>query len=325
MAARRLLLASGPLVLALAAPAGAAAHLRSGTVAVDYRATVVGPLAARGAPVEFRIYQSDRALGLTVRDGHGVVVLGYLGEPFLRVDARGVAVNTTSPTAAVSGLLARVPRDARNGWLVWSRHPSVVWHDPRLQGLPPGVPRARWRVPVIVDHRRTAVAGFIWRRRRPSIWSWLAAVCGTAAVAVALGARVAAARLERICVGLALLSVGAALLAVAGFALGAYASPGTWLAGANETAFALVGIGVLLRGPRRFRAAAAAGLGLLGLAVGLSLGSIYLHAIVLSVLPAQLVRGAVGVAIGAGLAASILGIVAHERLGEPLFRPLAIP
>lgn|GEM_PF-1856965 len=324
MVARRLLLASGPVVLALVAPAGAAAHLRSGTLAVDYHATVVGPFAARGAPVDVRVYQSDRALDLVVRGDHRVVVLGYLGEAFLRIGRGGVLVNAASPTAAVSGLLARVTRGARTGWLVWSRRPSVVWHDPRLQGLPPGVERARWHVPLIVDGRRTTVSGFIRRRPRPPLWWWLGTVCAAAAAAVGAGSRLGGARLEGASVGLGVLSAGAALLAVAGFALGAYASPGTWLAGANEAAFALVGIGVLLWGPRRFRSAAGAGLGILGLAVGLSLGSIYLHAIVLSVLPGQLVRGAVGLAVGSGLAASVLGIVAHERLGEPLFRPLAV-
>ncbi len=87
----------------LAAPA-AHAHIRSGVVAVDYRASVYPLNVAEPSSIRARIYESDRALGLTVRSGHTVVVLGYLGEPFLRIGSGGVAVNTSSPTAGAVGL-----------------------------------------------------------------------------------------------------------------------------------------------------------------------------------------------------------------------------
>ncbi len=58
----------------LAAPA-AHAHIRSGVVAVDYRASVYPLNAAEPSSIRARIYESDRALGLTVRSGHTVVVL----------------------------------------------------------------------------------------------------------------------------------------------------------------------------------------------------------------------------------------------------------
>jgi len=59
-------------LVALAAPAGADAHLRSGVVAVDYRASVVSP----NPSVKARVYQSDRALGVTAEPGNTVVILG---------------------------------------------------------------------------------------------------------------------------------------------------------------------------------------------------------------------------------------------------------
>ncbi|HET8605889.1 MAG TPA: hypothetical protein VFL66_02560 [Gaiellaceae bacterium] len=61
----------------------------------------------RSAAFSVRVLPSDRALALSVRPGHSVVVLGYLGEPFLRVDRRGVAVNAASPTAVLPGAAAR--------------------------------------------------------------------------------------------------------------------------------------------------------------------------------------------------------------------------
>ena len=45
--------------------------------------------------VTARVYAGDQALGLTVRTGHTVVVLGYLGEPFVRIDAAGVCGKTS--------------------------------------------------------------------------------------------------------------------------------------------------------------------------------------------------------------------------------------
>src|SRR5262245_42322123 len=94
-------------LVALLAPSPATAPVRSGRVATDYGARVL-PLSGRaGAALRARIYQSDRALRLAVRDGHSVVVLGYLDEPFLRLDSAGWAANAASPTAAAAKLLKR--------------------------------------------------------------------------------------------------------------------------------------------------------------------------------------------------------------------------
>ena len=88
------MLAVAAVVLAFAVtPATASAHLRSGTVAVDYLAGVISPNAPAYAAV---IYQSDHGLSLTIKPGHTVTVLGYLGEPAFRLDRAGLSVK--SPT-----------------------------------------------------------------------------------------------------------------------------------------------------------------------------------------------------------------------------------
>src|SRR5205085_1500674 len=91
------------------------------------------------------------------------------------------------------------------------------------------------------------------------------------------------------------------------FALDAYASPGTWIAGADELIFLAVGLWVLRRGPDHLHVAAAIGLGLLGLAIGISKGAIFLHPIVLAVLPGTMMRLVVVAAVGAGLVGGALG------------------
>ena len=103
-------------VSALAAPTTASAHLRTGVVAVDYRASVFPPRAPLRRALAARVYKSDQALGLSVRPGHMVLVLGYTGEPFLRINGAGVAVNASSPTAAAAGLLKQSDPVRVRGW-----------------------------------------------------------------------------------------------------------------------------------------------------------------------------------------------------------------
>src|SRR5439155_9066428 len=134
------------------APPGAQAHVRSGVVAVSYRATVVTRPPAISATVD----RSDLALRIGVPAGHAVVVGGYLGEPFARIDARGVAVNAASPTAAATGLAKR-----GHGWRRVSRGRTLTWHDARVRGLPAGVDHGNWAVPVTVDGRRSRLTGLI--------------------------------------------------------------------------------------------------------------------------------------------------------------------
>jgi len=101
--ARALRLTAATVVLAsLAAPSVSSAHLRSGTVAVDYKASVLTP---SGGAYKAQIFQSDRALSLMVRRGHDVIVLGYLSEPMLRLDGAGLSINAASPTAVAEKLV----------------------------------------------------------------------------------------------------------------------------------------------------------------------------------------------------------------------------
>ena len=73
--------------------------------AARWPSTTAPASASPNAVLAVSVYQSDLGLHLSVRRGHSVLVLGYLGEQFLRIDPAGVAVNAASPTAAASGLL----------------------------------------------------------------------------------------------------------------------------------------------------------------------------------------------------------------------------
>ena len=285
-----LLLVSAPFGLALAAPSSASAHLRTATVAVAVAARVT----SSPAPVHARVYLSDRALHVSVAPGHTLVVLGYLGEAFARVGARGATVDRASPTAQSANAVV----DGR----------SLTWHDDRLQRLSPGGQPVSWRVPVVVDGRRTAIVGVVWRPRPPTWWPWLVAA---GLLAAAAGVR----RRTRVAtsVSLGLASAACALASGAGFAFGAYASPGTWIALLDELAFALAGVGVLAWGPRHIRPAVGGCLGLLGLAVALVQVPVFLHPVVLSALPADVTRALATAAVGAGAGAAFAAAAHYAR------------
>src|SRR5439155_909761 len=77
-------------------------------------------------------------------------------------DPSGVTVLRT-PTAA-SLLLTPGHRSGR----------SFVWHDARVRGLPAGIDRGRWTIPLLVDGRRARLAGELLRVDAPPVWPWLA-------------------------------------------------------------------------------------------------------------------------------------------------------
>ena len=194
----------------------------------------------------------------------------------------------------------------------------MVWHDARTQTLPPGVREGRWRVPLIVDGKRVRLEGELQRYPAPLLWPWLAALAAILAVGLAPVLLAHRASAERVAIGAAVVATGATIVLITAFALDAYASPGTWIEAVDSLALLAVGVWVLLRGPERFHVAAAIGMGLVGLAVGLLEGAVFFHPIVLAVVPATAVRLSAILAIGAGIDAATLGVVSYSSGGWPM-------
>jgi len=260
-------------------------------------------------PFSVAVAQDSRVLRLTVEKGHSVTVLGYLAEPLLRIDGRGVAVNASSPTAAAAELVSR--HDVHAGWERRSGA-TAVWRDPRLQRLPAGMEHARWAIPLLVDGRRTQIVGELQRVARPALWPWLLLV--TALVAggsfFALGRKEQ--RLRSGCALLGVVATNAAIVTAAGFAFEAHAT-GSRVAAVYLLSFAVGGAGVAHWGPRELRVAVTAWLGLVGLTAGLAYTEEFLHGVVLSVLPVTVSRVAAALAVGSGAAACLLGGLFYER------------
>jgi len=295
-----------------AAPAGA--HLRSGTVAVDYLASLVHP---HTNAYSAQIFQSDRALSITVRPGDSLVLLGYLGEPVFRLDVAGLWVNTASPTAAALRLVKKSEHGSSSAptWVEQPGRDSVIWPDARSQGLPPGTSRGPWSVPLIVDGRPARLEGELRRFPAPPLGLWLgvlAFILGAGALPIALGRRDLAGPAS---VWLGAVAACACCVVLVAFALDAYASPGTWIEAVDAIAFIGVGAWALWRAPEQWHFAGAIGLGLVALAVGLLEGAVFLHPVVLAVLPGTATRLADILAVGAGVLAAVFGGLVYVEQG----------
>ena len=248
-------------------------------------------------PLSAHVYLGDRAVRLTVRPGHTVTVLGYANEPFLRIDRSGAAV-LKSPTAATLGISG--PRSSAK---------TFVWHDARVRGLPPGIDRGRWAIPLIVDGKQAHLTGELFRIPRPSSWPWLALgvpfVAATALLLLLRRPRV----LEGAAIALGALAATGGIATAATFAFASNASSARWVEAGNEIVFALVGVAVLVRGSRDARVTAAGALGLLGLVVALSKFPVFLHGVVLSALPDTAARVEVALTGWVSAAATAVGLV----------------
>jgi hypothetical protein len=259
----------------LGAPATTQAHIRSGVVATDYRATVRPVPRDEAAAVSVRIYRGDRAIGLTVAPGHLVSVLGPSGTRIEKVDERD-----------------------RSG----SRR--VVWHDPRLRQLPSGVEQARWQIPLIIDGSRTRIDGSLWRLPAPEPWPWLLAGLPFL-LATGWALRGSRRRLPDAAVAFAGVAAFATLTLSVGFAASRSASVGRMLEGLDEIVFGAVAVYFLARHAPEQRMLAAVALGFLALfAGGLKFAALD-HALVLSALPPAVARAVVALALWSGIAAIV--------------------
>ena len=91
------------VAVVMVAPAVASAHT-GGPISTDFEARIAG-LRPPVPGVRAHVLEGDLKLQLTVPGPHVVVVLGLLGEPFLRFSAAGVQANAASPTAWNSGVV----------------------------------------------------------------------------------------------------------------------------------------------------------------------------------------------------------------------------
>jgi ABC-type multidrug transport system fused ATPase/permease subunit len=199
--------------LTVVPPAGA--HLKSGVPSTDFEARIAGfrpGVSGLGA----RALDGDQRLELRVAPPHVVVVLGLLGEPFLRFSPGGVEANLASPTTTSMGVVAAADAVSSSGVRRRrvSRGHTFAWHEHRLRPL--GVVRthdaggravASFSIPLLVDGRRAALTGAEWHASRPRAWPWLLAGALLVGAATLVARRASARTRRRLAFGLLPLTV----------------------------------------------------------------------------------------------------------------------
>jgi hypothetical protein len=299
-----------PLVVActLAAPAGASAHARNATVALDYR-LVLAPTSLPGVSVG--VLDGDRDLRVRVHDAT-LVVLGDLGEPMLRITPAGAWANRASTTAVAEKLTG-----GGHGWHKVGSGSEFVWHEHRLSPPPYEAattgPAPRFTIPAELAGHRVTIDGTFVRVDRPSPWPWLAGVAALVC-AVALVLRVRPRLRAPAATALGVAAGAAALTAFVSFTT-ADATTGrvAWGQIAVAAAFgaALAVAFVRLHGVRRSHLAGVVGAGAAALSLG-SLG-VFRHGVVVSSLPAAGARAFCALALAAGVAALCTSLTVREQ------------
>ena len=176
--------AAAVATLVVAPPADA--HTVSGVKPTNYKSRVllIRP-AARG--VTFRVLELGRRVELRNRTDVDVVVLGYYGEPYLRVGPRGGFENRRARTAAdnrtttKNAAVAPAPA-ADSGPPSWRRvgeAPVVRWRDQRTRYEGAAESRAtgpagRWTIELQQGGKPIVVSGLITYEPPPSAWVWVA-------------------------------------------------------------------------------------------------------------------------------------------------------
>lgn len=186
-----LILAAAVYLLVAALPAPASAHGR-GSDATNYVSTLRSAPEAPG--VTFEVYGNDEYLSVTNNSDTELTVLGYEGEPYLRVGPDGVFENVRSEAAYLNDdrfQRVEVPETADNDadpeWVRVGDGPTWLWHDHRAHWMspvpPPNVqadPGAEhvvfdeWSVPVLIGDQAAEVTGDLRWVPGTSPWPWLA-------------------------------------------------------------------------------------------------------------------------------------------------------
>jgi hypothetical protein len=176
-------------LFALINPVPAAAHIvGTGGSPTNYRTTVT---AIRPAvpTVAVTVGIGGKWVRVTNQGAAEIMILGYRGEPFLRLSQNRVQINELSGTAAETGQTPGNPPSADLAagprWVQPRDGDSATWTDARID--PPERASGSWELPLVVDGQQVTVLGTRELIPPPSPWPWVAALGLLAAAVAAIG------------------------------------------------------------------------------------------------------------------------------------------
>ncbi|MGH3694605.1 MAG: hypothetical protein ACRDRX_11580 [Pseudonocardiaceae bacterium] len=180
------------VLLALSNPIPAAAHVvGTGGSPTNYQTAVTGIRPAVPA-VAATVGLGGQWVRITNQGAATIVILGYRGEPFLRLFHNQVEVNQLSSTAAQTGLIPVEPAPGspttEPRWVRSSEAGSVTWTDARV--APPRQSQQAsqsWELPLVVDGQQVSVVGTRELVPPPSPWPWLVVLVLLTAAVAAIG------------------------------------------------------------------------------------------------------------------------------------------
>jgi hypothetical protein len=179
-------------LFALINPVPAAAHIAGGGGSPSNSRTVVTAIRPAIPTMGVTVGIGGQWVRVTNRGAAEIMVLGYRGEPFLRLSQNRVQVNELSPTAAGTGQTQSTPAPGDPAieprWVQLREGDSATWTDARIDA-PVGAAQASesWQFPLIVDGQQVTVLGTRERIPPPSPWPWVGALVLLAAAVAALG------------------------------------------------------------------------------------------------------------------------------------------
>jgi hypothetical protein len=167
--------------------------------------------------VQVTVINRDDRLLLQNTSGREVVVEGYSGEPYARIDGDGtVSVNTDSQAYYLNRerdgtVSAPAGADSKGEprWKELARSGRFEWHDHRMHWMSSSDPEVvkdksvrtkvfDWQVPLTVGGRRGAIAGRLFWTPTPSSSLPVGAILAFAAVVIVLCVAVAIVRRRRV-------------------------------------------------------------------------------------------------------------------------------
>jgi len=179
-------------VFAMINPAPAAAHIAgTGASPSNYR-TVVTAIRPAVPTMEVTVGLGGQWVRITNQGAAEIIVLGYQGEPFLRLSQNRVQVNQLSKTAAETGQTRGVPAPeeptTEPRWVPLRDGDSATWTDARVDApTDRALASESWQLPLVVDGQQVTVVGTRDRIPPPSPWPWLAALTLLTAAVAAIG------------------------------------------------------------------------------------------------------------------------------------------